>query len=370
MKKKLFSVFKKKLANGTEMYYYTTYDEKGKRRQYSTGKTDQQEAYQECYRLLAEGKLLKKSKMILEKYTANWFEHNSCPYYSLRISKGKKFSKSSLDNKRRILNKHILPVFGSKRLDHITTVEIENWLLNLKDNGYAVNTINIIFSVLQLIMSEAVRTGFITYNPCSAVIKYTAKKKEKGILTDKEVKMMFDESTMDEIWGSKLHFLLNYTALITGCRVGEILALTRDKIQDGYLEISESYDKHYGLKSTKTGVSRFVPIPKSLEKKLLELDFTNKGKFIFSSTQNFESPVSYMTVIRIFKRAMEKVGVDYRERNITFHSYRHKANTSLREKGVSEVLIREIIGHKSPTMTDHYSHVDIRKYRYEELIHA
>ena len=365
-KKNLFSLFPKKLANGTVMYYYTTYDEFGKRKQFSTTKTDKQEAYAECYKRLSKGKILRKSKLILNQYIVNWFHHEKCPYYSIRMAKGRKYSKSSLDNKRLALNKHILPVFGELRMDHITTPLIENWIQSKKKEGYAVNTINVYLSILRLILGEAVRTGIIDRNPCDSVIKYSSSKDEKGILTDEEVKRLFDEENIDNIWTSKMHFLFNYTAIMTGCRIGEILALTKDKICDGYIEVSTSYDRKYGVKSTKSGATRYVPIPKSLQQDLIEFSESNNGRFIFTAN-NLLKPVNYATVTKNFRKALDNIGVHYKERSITFHSYRHKANTRMRESGISDAIIREIIGHKSSSMTENYSHIDTRTIDFDSL---
>lgn len=368
-KKQLFSLFLKKLSNGTMIYYYTTYDETGKRRQFSTGKTDKQEAYAECYKRLAEGTIVKKSKLYFSSYTEDWFKHDTCPYCSVRIAKGKKYSKGSLDNKRALLNKHIKPVFDSLRLDHITTIHIENYIQAKKAKGYAVNTINIQLSILRQIMGEALRIGLIMRNPCDGVIKFAKQKTTKGILKDEEVAKLLDKSNIDDLWTSYSHYLINYTAATTGCRVSEILALTKNKVHKGYLEISASYDRKYGLKSTKSGATRYVPISNLLENELIEMVEKHNGRFIFSSSNKLK-PISYNYVNRVFKEALSKIGISNEERlkrGITFHSYRHYANTKLRESGVSDAIVREIIGHKSADMTENYSHIDTRSIKFTDL---
>lgn len=368
-KKQLFSLFLKKLANGKAIYYYTCYDETGKRRQFSTGEADQQKAYAECYKRLGEGKLVRKSKLYFNEYTSEWFTHDKCPYYTVREAKGKTFSKSNIDQKRLTLKKHLLPVFGELRLDHLTTIHIESFLQSKKAEGYAVNTINSLLSMLSLILGEAVRTGVIDRNPCTSVIKYAKPKSEKGILSDEEVGRLFDRSRIDEIWGNNMHFLINFTAVSTGCRVAEILALTRDKINDGYLEISSSYDRKYGIKSTKSGETRYVPISDSLQEELIKYSESNSGRFIFSA-KNPMKPVTYATVNKKFKSVLEKIGItedERKSRGLTFHSYRHYANTRLRESGLSDAIIRKIIGHKTPSMTERYSHIDTRTIKFSDL---
>lgn len=189
MKKKLSNIFPKKLSNGKVIFYYTTYDENGKRRQFSTGKLTREEAYAECFKRLSEGKIVKRSKMIMGEFTKNWFIYGSCPYYSVRESKGRVYSRSSIENKRFTLLKHIIPTFGELRLDHITTKQIEDWLTEEVSDNYAINSINLYLSLLNLIFQEAVRLGYIDRNPCKSVLKFTGKKKRKVFYQQVKLKL-------------------------------------------------------------------------------------------------------------------------------------------------------------------------------------
>jgi len=55
----------------------------------------------------------------------------------------------------------------------------------------------------------------------------------RGILTLEEVKRLFDESTINEVWGGSLtHFTINLLAASTGLRAGEIQVL-RSEPGDG-----------------------------------------------------------------------------------------------------------------------------------------
>lgn len=229
--------------------------------------------------------------------------------------------------------------------------------------GYAVNSINLYLSILSIILQEAVRVGYIERNPCTSVIKFSDTIKKKGILSENEIKILFSLDHRIQVWDSEVHFLVNYTAIHTGCRVGEILALTADKFFETYIEVSSSYDRKYGLKSTKNKETRFVPIPKYLFEMLYRFNSINKGKFIFSLPNNYFKPISYSSVNKAFKKALEKIGITEecrRNRSITFHSYRHYFNTRLRESGLPDAVTRKIIGHKSSSMTENYSHIETR----------
>lgn len=364
MKKKTFSVFPKILNNGTRIYYYTAYDEAGKRRQFSTGKTAEIDAYQECLNRMQEGHLIPTSNLYFEKYVQDYFKHEGCPYYGPRIGRGRVYSLSSLDHKRSILTNHITPYFSGKKLDVISTKDIENWLNRKKQAKYSNTSCNHFLSVVRLIYREAERRGDIKNNPVSRVLPYAKDSREKGIITREEFRVLFDKNSIDTVWnGNELHYLVNYTAAVTGMRIGELLALKKENIGDQYIQVKHSWDRKYGIKCTKSGKERIVPIPSVLSGKLHKLADELGGRFVFSGKSPF-TPIDHKTVQKYFKRALDSIGIaeeERKERNITFHSWRHFANTMFRESGIADSIVRNIMGHSSSQMTDLYSHFDVRE---------
>jgi integrase len=54
--------------------------------------------------------------------------------------------------------------------------------------------------------------------------------------------------------------------------------------------------------------------------------------------------------------ALRTIGVkDFAERGIKFHSWRNWLNTTLRVEGIPDALIRRVVGHETPAMTERYS---------------
>jgi integrase len=362
-KKKPFCLFPKKLANGQKIYYYTAYDTQGKRRQLSTGCKDQLEAMQICLKRLEEGKLIPGDRIVFKNYVKNWFTED-CPYYTPRIERGKVYSKSCIERNQKILEMHILPVFGEMRMDRIQTVDVEDWLSRFKKSGYAHNSINQFRGILRLIFNEAVRCGIISRNPVLNVLPYARNAKERGIFTHEECQTLFDRNRIDKIWkGRELHYLINYTAYLTGMRMGEVLALTEDDIHSDYIHIRHSWDRKYGLKSTKSGKERYAPVPVSLVKLLHEYAENVQGRFLFMAKHPFK-PVDHKSVQNHFAFALKAIGIDNsqrRERAVSFHSWRHTANTRMKEAGVPEAVVRAVIGHSSAEVSEVYTHVDPRK---------
>jgi integrase len=185
---------------------------------------------------------------------------------------------------------------------------------------------------------------------------------EKGILTREELMKLFKEENRDHIWPEELHFIINYLAASTGLRIGEILALRTKSISNNQLIVTNSYSPEDGLKSTKNGKTRIIPLNQKLKDMLVDLC---KGKqddaFLFSSS-NGQKPMCHKTIYRRFWHALEIVGISKEERkrrNITFHSYRHGVNTMLLEKGLLPETVRLMLGHSAPSMTAHYSHIQL-----------
>ncbi|MDR1882968.1 MAG: site-specific integrase [Prevotella sp.] len=260
-----------------------------------------------------------------------------------------------------LLDKIIRPYFDKRDIRSITTSEIDNFILSLKkEKGQ--KTLNHIITVLKDIFQYAVNNNIIELNPCNRLKPFRIPLKEKGILSQEELALLFSEKNWINIWPNKMHYCINILASKSGMRLGELLALQPQDIREGLIIVSHSYNNLDGLKATKTGKTRHIPIDKKLEAMLLELyQGKQNDEFIFS-TRNSQRPIDHKTVYKWFWSALEKIGINKAERdrrNISFHSYRHGVNTMLLEAGIPPETIRLIMGH-SPSMTAHYSHVQVQ----------
>ena len=92
--------------------------------------------------------------------------------------------------------------------------------------------------------------------------------------------------------------------------------------------------------------------------------FNDTYDFVFfGSTRNF--PLSNGVILRTLYRAFEKIGIsseDRRERNITFHSWRHFYNSMMRGK-VHDAKLQRLTGHRTLAMTEHYTHFSIDDFK-------
>ncbi len=67
-----------------------------------------------------------------------------------------------------------------------------------------------------------------------------------------------------------------------------------------------------------------------------------------------------------FNKALENIGIpdtERRERNISFHSWRHFFNTLCRVGMVPDSKLQRITGHHTQKMTEHYTHYKIKDFK-------
>jgi len=69
-------------------------------------------------------------------------------------------------------------------------------------------------------------------------------------------------------------------------------------------------------------------------------------------------------------KALEKIGIGEEERqkrNITFHSWRHFFNSTMRSR-VPDSKLKLLTGHRSQEMTERYTHFNVKDYQDVKMI--
>lgn len=281
------------------------------------------------------------------------------------------------DLQRRYLDGHVLPEFEKLKLSAIKTGHIEKWLLGLKEKGKLTdNSINHCYAVLRVMLNKAERLEYITHNPIKNVQPLKIKQKEKSILLITEVKKLFDAKKINTIWAKPVYFTINLLAACTGIRLGEAQALQSKYVYNDYISIRHSWDRDYGLKYTKTREIRDRPIPSVTSSYLSELKVKIPTGFIFSRDGG-KIPIHHRSITNAFYSALDKIGIPAngrKERNLSFHSWRHFANTIFRGR-VPDSKLQALTGHKTQEMTDHYTHFKVADFQdirtvQEEFFHG
>lgn len=375
--KQPFTLYKRSLKSGKTVYYYQTYDEFNRRTTArSTGCTLKSEALRYCLQLYKTDQLIPKPNQnpILREYAKNWYIYDICPYIQNKLNRGYNYTRSYADTNRSVLIKHILPTFGKYRLNQIRTKDVENWLARLrKTKKCSLRTLNHYLVTLRVIFNEAERQGEMATNPLKPIKPFSISTKEKGIFTIEQIKQLFASESIDKIWnGNLLQYLINYTALNTGMRMGEIMALQWDQIHEDHIEVKFSWNQKYGLKPPKNYKTRTVPLNSKLRDKLQAYKKTSTSRFVFSFNSS-DRPIDHKAIQKWFKRAIAAIGIDEsirQEKNISFHSWRHTFVSLMRNNGAPDSVVMLITGHQSREMQDHYTHggMDFNTHSLENLV--
>jgi integrase len=277
-----FGVYQRKIKSGKTIYYYWAYLSNGKRIYRSTGEDTFEKAVKFCHDLLKKGKLVEEKSLTFSEYSEFFFIYEDCPYIKARLLHGKSYTKGWAKAQRNLLCSRIIPEFGSMDIRAIYEKRIDSWLLNLKENGVGYKTLNHLITVLRIIFGYALKNHDIEDNPMEHIELFSTKTEEKGILSMEEIFRLFSNGSGD-IWPSKMHYALNLTAVMTGMRLGEILALKYEMVKPGIITVAYSWSETDKLKCPKNGKTRKVPISENLYRLLHSLnDGRDPSDFIFS----------------------------------------------------------------------------------------
>lgn len=360
--KEPFVLFKRKLKSGKVIYYYYTYDTFNKRKQYSTGCTKLSDAKRYCLELLLSNSLSSTPDLTFEQYTRTWFIKDECKYIQSIFSRGRSYSRSNAELKRAKLVNKILPYFGKLYIRNITPRHIEEWITIIKGHNLSNVTVNTYISTLATILNEAFRLGDIKVNPIKDIKHLATDSKEKTTLTTEEVAQLLDPANINKYWSKQIYYIFTLLASQTGMRIGEILALQKQDLHPTHIIVQHSWDRKYGIKETKTGKTRIIPISHSLYKELFNFGASHSNSFIFSKTTK-DKPIANFSVRKELYKALERMGITKEERVkrcIDFHSWRRYYNTRLLVKGTPVPIIQAIMGHSSDgKMTKHYTKLSL-----------
>ena len=156
------------------------------------------------------------------------------------------------------------------------------------------------------------------------------------------------------------------------CKLAQIIALKAEiapeemiAIQAGNIDTEQNhitlrYCYSFGVKKfqmQKYPEKKVIPLDTPTVQRLIAICGRNPNGFILSGVES-EKPVDFDS---LEPRAAQKLLLAYgeiarRERNISFHSFRHFFNSTIRGT-VSDDILRLQTGHLDPKMTDLYDHI-------------
>ncbi|WP_321992638.1 tyrosine-type recombinase/integrase [Marispirochaeta aestuarii] len=304
----------------------------------------------------------------LKEYTKSLWDWEKCDYIK-RTNRRRKdpLNRTYCDTNRRLLKEHIWKVLGNLKLREITTKDLQRFqdYLIAHEKSFSNTTINKIMSILHVIYKEAYRLDDVDKNLMKKIVPLSITKIERGILSKEQIKELFKADNLDVYWNNKIvYYAASLMALLTGMRLGEILALKWENVNfdDNLIHIKYSWDVKYGIRPTKNGEKYQVGMNSLLRENLLILfnQYTSKtnDSFVFCRDDHGTTMISRTTLRDNFYRALNRIGIseeERKEKNIVFHSLRHSF-VSYGMNTLPITVVQKSVGHKNLSTTIGYHH--------------
>lgn len=272
---------------------------------------------------VAEGKFLDKDniKRVKMKDFINLFVENYC-----------KPNKSSWkDDKNRL---EILCKFFGRDvyIDDIGTYQIEKFIKQKFQEGRKKATINRYLAVLKTMYNKALQWGNVKHTPIKNIKLFKENNERVRFLEKDEMVRLLQ--ACDELGYVYLKRAI-ITALNTGLRKSELFGLKWSEV-----DINK---KFIFVNRSKNHERRVIPMNEILVKTLINIKEHFTNEYVFSGKgirKRFEKVLRYAII-----------------KNFKWHDLRHTFASYLVMSGVDLVTVKELLGHKSLSMTMRYAHL-------------
>lgn len=258
----------------------------------------------------------------------------------------------SIKNKRYMIKTHILPYFQNKKMNEITPAHIIQWQHVMREKGYAQTYLRMMQNQMTALFTHASNIYDLSENPCKKVKKMGKSVADKLDFWTKEEYDRF----ISTIEAGSRYYIMFEILFWTGCREGELLALTKSDIdfQNNRMSITKTYyrsERRDVITAPKTEQSvRVIELPEFLTREIKE--YVDQLPELAEQTRIF--PVVAEAVQHKLKRQAEKAGV----KKIRVHDIRHSSVAYLINQGVQPLIIKERLGHKDIRITlNTYGHL-------------
>ena len=339
----------------------------GKRRQQwvttKGTKRDAERRLGEVLHQLDTGAFMRPGKISVADYLKKWLTDYAKPNLAPR----------SVEGYQTIISQHLIPRLGAILLTQLKPEHIQNYYAGCLTSGRCdasggLNplTVRHHHMVLHKALQTAVEWGLIIRNPADGVKPPRGQPKEMTTLTEDDMRIFLEAAKKTP------YYALFYTALFTGMRRSEILALRWCDTDLLLCQISVTRTLHHlkdgsyvyrqpksakGRRSIALSPSTAVVFREHREKieaerLFLGLPALQESDLVFAHYDG--SPLRPNTVTRAWSNLAKKCGV----KASRFHDARHSHASLMLKQGVHPKVVQERLGHATIAVTlDTYSHV-------------
>lgn len=251
---------------------------------------------------------------------------------------------SGIAAKETIGKVHLIPPLGSKRLDAITTEDVQQLKRHLHDRSP--KTVNNVLTVLNVLLKKAVEWDVIDRMPCVIRLLPIAKPSASFHDFDEYERLVTAAKASDP-----LAYLIVLLGGEAGLRCGEMMALEWSDVDLNKRQLCvERSDWKGHVTVPKGGRLRYVPLTSRLANALRAFRHL-RGPRVLCSTDG--SPLTQREVQGFVLRAARRANL----RRVGVHVLRHTFCSHLSMRGAPVRAIQELAGHQELGTTQRYMHL-------------
>lgn len=251
-------------------------------------------------------------------------------------------NKRSWKTDETLVRTHMVPFFGKKHLDEITTEDVLRFQQKGIQDGAAPGSVNRRLIMLRYMFNLAIRDWKIPgvkTNPTERVRLLQENNKKERYIRPEEMGQLYKSVKASR--NVMLQYIVAFLVL-TGARRNEVLHATWD---DFDLERGD-----WRIPKTKSGNARHVPLNEGALRILAMVKGMSRSEFVFGNpkTQSYYKHIFYAWDV-----ARKKAGLP----DVRLHDLRHTFASMLVNNGRNLYEVQKLLGHTQVKTTQRYAHL-------------
>lgn len=240
----------------------------------------------------------------------------------------------------------------AKRPEALLPRDLQSFLTFLNELGFSASSQSRVISGVKAFYRYCLLESIVTVDPTELLESPKVGRTLPEVLSPAEVEKIVESFDLGKPEGIRNRAMLE-TLYSCGLRVSELLSLRLSNLftEQGFVRVIGKGDKE-----------RLVPIGSQA------LKYIDMYRFGVRSQQNITkgsedivflnrrgSALSRMSAFTIVREAAQRAGL---QQDVHPHTFRHSFATHLVERGADLRAVQEMLGHKSITTTEIYTHLD------------
>jgi integrase len=334
---------------GYEAFVYSPRDGKKVRRTFAR-LAEAKSWRAEAKRSVDQGTLRTPTRRTLGEAAGRWLTGAAAG--DIRNRSGQFYKPATLRGYRQALDTYLLPVLGGRKLNTVTTADLQELVDRWQAEGQSASTIRNSIKPLQAIYRRARSREGLPVNPTHDLELPSPAPKEVEIIAPEVASQLLAAAPEQDraLWA---------TALYAGLRYGELRALRWGAVDlaGGTIRVLESWDAKEGSIAPKTRTSqRTTPMPGVLRDHLMDRRMATEGAgddaLVFGVAP--DRPFHANVVYRRADLAWDKAELPH----LRLHQARHAYASFMIAAGINAKALSTFMGHSSIKVTfDLYGHL-------------